>query len=264
LRKLEDISLSVVMPAYNERTTIEEMIQRVMDVPVKKEVIVVDDGSKDGTRDILTALQERYPAGQLRVVFQPQNRGKGAALRRGFELATCDYVIIQDADLEYDPRDYLRMLQPCLEHDADVVYGSRFAGGSQRRVLFFWHAVGNRFLTTLSNMFTDLNLTDMETCYKLFRREIIQGLSLERDRFGFEPEVTAKISHQNYRIFEVGISYDGRSYDEGTKIGWKDGVEAIWCIAKYGFQQRSIHRATAAPYRRRTKPADSPVAPEQK
>ena len=247
---VDQLVLSVVMPAYNEEATIAQMIERVMDVPVRKELIVVDDGSRDKTREILTSLQSRWPEPALRIHFQPRNQGKGAALRKGIELATGDYVIIQDADLEYDPRDYMRLLQPVIDHDADVVYGSRFAGGSQKRVLFFWHSVGNKVLTTLSNMFTDLNFTDMETCYKLFRREIIQGIRIEQDRFGFEPEVTAKISHRQLRIYEVGISYDGRGYEEGKKIGWKDGVEALYCIIKYGMQQRRDHRATSSQYRR--------------
>jgi glycosyltransferase involved in cell wall biosynthesis len=250
LETIEDVSLSVVMPAYNEQATIEEMIRRVIAVPVKIELIVVDDGSTDSTREILTRLQTQYPARQLRVWMQPKNFGKGAALRKGIELATSDFVIIQDADLEYDPRDYVRLLQPCIEHNADVVYGSRFSGGSQKRVLFFWHSVGNKVLTTFSNMFTDLNFTDMETCYKLFRREVIQSIELEQDRFGFEPEITAKISHRELRIYEVGISYNGRGYDEGKKIGWKDGVEALWCIVKYGVQQRRRHRASTSQYRR--------------
>ncbi len=233
----DEIVLSVVMPAYNERDTIEEIVSRVMAVPIRKELIIVDDGSTDGTRDLLRDIQARHPY-DVRVILQPRNQGKGAALRTGIQAATGDYVIIQDADLEYDPRDYPRLLQPCLEHDADVVYGTRFAGGEQRRVLLFWHSLGNRFLTTLSNMFTDLNLTDMETGYKLFRREVVQAVELQQDRFGFEPEVTAKIALRGLRIYEVGISYAGRSYDEGKKIGWKDGVEAIYCIVRYGLRQR--------------------------
>jgi glycosyltransferase involved in cell wall biosynthesis len=234
---LSDITLSVVMPVYNERDTIDEIVARVLAIPIRKELIIVDDGSKDGTRDLLRQISERHPY-DVRVILQPRNQGKGAALRTGIQAATGDYVVIQDADLEYDPRDYPKLLKPCLEHDADVVYGTRFAGGSQRRVLLYWHSVGNRFLTMLSNMFTDLNLTDMETGYKLFRREVIQSIHLQQDRFGFEPEVTAKIAHRGLRIYEVGISYAGRGYDEGKKIGWKDGVEAIYCIVRYGLEQR--------------------------
>ena len=236
--ELDEITLSVVMPAFNEHATIAEIIRRVMAVPIRKELIVVDDGSTDGTREILRELQEQYPPHELRVIFQPQNRGKGAALRTGIQAARGDYVVIQDADLEYDPREYPRLLQPCLEHDADVVYGSRFAGAGPHRVLFFWHAVGNWVLTTVSNAFTDLNLTDMETCYKLFRREVIQSIRLEQDRFGFEPEVTAKIAHRDLKIYEVGISYYGRGYAEGKKIGWRDAIEALYCIVRYGIQQR--------------------------
>ncbi|MFN8496980.1 MAG: glycosyltransferase family 2 protein [Anaerolineae bacterium] len=241
------------MPVYNEQETIREIVQRVMDVPVRKELIIVDDGSRDNTRTILRTLETRYPYGEVRIILQPRNQGKGAALRTGIQAARGDYVVIQDADLEYDPRDYPRLLQPCIEHDADVVYGSRFVGGEQHRVLLFWHSVGNRFLTVLSNMLTDLSLTDMETGYKLFRREIIQGIRLEQDRFGFEPEVTAKISHRGLRIYEVGISYAGRTYDEGKKIGWKDAVEAIYCIVKYGVAQMrwaaEVRKRGAAPER---------------
>ncbi len=238
LPSTEALTLSVVIPVYNERATIERVVGRVMAVPIRKEVIVVDDGSTDGTRELLRRLVERYPAGALRVFLQPRNRGKGAAVRTGIAAATGDYVIVQDADLEYDPRDYPLLLQPCLEHGADVVYGSRFVGGTSHRVLYFWHAVGNGLLTTLSNMLTDLNLTDMETGYKLFRRDVIQAIRLEQNRFGFEPEVTAKIAHRGLRIYEVGISYAGRSYEEGKKINWRDGVEAIVCILKYGLQRR--------------------------
>ncbi len=236
--------MSFIVPAYNEAATILEVLERLEALVLDKQIIVVDDGSTDGTRGTLRKLAERYPSTELRVFFQPANRGKGAALRKGIKAARGDYVVIQDADLEYDPREYVRLLQPCLENGADVVYGSRFVGGAQRRVLFFWHAVGNQVLTTLSNAFTDLNLTDMETCYKLFRREVIQGIRLEQDRFGFEPEVTAKIAHRGLRVYEVGISYDGRDYAEGKKIGWKDGFEALYCIMRYGIrQQRAARRA---------------------
>lgn len=251
----ENMTLSVVMPAYNEEATISDIVDRVMEVPLRKELIIVDDGSKDRTREILTQIQAKYPAPLVKVHLQPHNQGKGAALRKGIELATGDLVVIQDADLEYDPRDYELLIAPFLENNADVVYGSRFAGASQKRVLFFWHYVGNRVLTTLSNMFTDLNFTDMETCYKMFRREIIQSIQIEQDRFGFEPEVTAKISHRGLRIYEVGISYDGRGYEEGKKIGWKDGVEALYCIIKYGVQQRR-NFVTRSRYRRYSTPAE--------
>lgn len=239
---LDQITLSVVMPVYNERHTIQEIVARVLSVSVRKELIIVDDGSRDGTRDILAQLQQAHPYDTIRVILQPRNQGKGAALRTGIQAARGDYVVIQDADLEYDPRDYPRLLQPCVEHDADVVYGSRFVGSEQRRVLFFWHAVGNWMLTMLSNMFTDLNLTDMETGYKLFRRAVIQSVKLEQDRFGFEPEVTAKIAHRGLRVYEVGISYAGRTYEEGKKIGLKDAFEAVYCIVKYGVQQRLAAR----------------------
>jgi glycosyltransferase involved in cell wall biosynthesis len=221
--------LSVVIPCYNEAATVEAVIDQVVASPYTAEVLVVDDGSTDGTRDILTRVD--HPA--VRVLLQPQNQGKGAALRRGFAEATADYVVVQDADLEYDPAEYGALVQPLVDDLADVVYGSRFVSSAPHRVLYFWHSVGNRFLTTLSNMFTNLNLTDMETCYKVFRREVIQALELEEDRFGFEPEVTAKIARGGWRVYELGISYNGRTYAEGKKIGWRDGVRALWCILKY-------------------------------
>jgi glycosyltransferase involved in cell wall biosynthesis len=220
------------MPCYNEKRTIREIVRQVLAQPFDIELLIVDDGSKDGTRDILAELAGAHP--QIRVLLQPQNRGKGAALRRGFAEATGDVVLVQDADLEYDPGEYKRLLQPILDGKADVVFGSRFAG-EVHRVLYFWHSVGNRTLTLLSNMATDLNLTDMETCYKVFRREVIQAIQLEEDRFGIEPEMTAKLAAMpGLRIYEVPISYNGRTYAEGKKIGVKDGFRAIYAITKYG------------------------------
>ena len=224
-----DGRLSVVMPCYNERATLETIIRRVLAEPCTGELIIVDDGSTDGSVDIARSTGDS----RVRVVEQPFNMGKGAALRRGFLEATRDFVIVQDADLEYDPREYERLMQPLLDGRADVVYGSRFSGSDARRVLYFWHSVGNRLLTTMSNALTNLNLTDMETCYKMFRREVIQSIAIEEDRFGFEPEVTAKIAQGGWRVFEVGISYDGRTYAEGKKIGWRDGVRALYCMGRY-------------------------------
>ena len=226
--------LSLVIPAFNETGTIELALERVLAQPFVCEVIIVDDGSTDGTRDVLEAIDDP----RVRVIFHETNQGKGAALHTGFRHATADFVGVQDADLEYDPADLARLLKPLVEGRADVVYGSRFASGDEHRVLYFWHSIGNKVLTLASNMVTDLNLTDMETCYKVFRREVIQGLDLEETRFGFEPEVTAKVAAQNLRIYEVGISYSGRTYDEGKKIGWKDGVRALYCIGKYGVKTR--------------------------
>ena len=223
--------LSVVMPAYNEEATLEEIVTRVLASPWTAEVVIVDDGSRDRTVEVATKLAE--DDGRVRLFCQPQNQGKGAALRRGFAEATCEFVIVQDADLEYDPAEYPELLEPLLDGRADVVYGSRFLAGRPHRVLYFWHSVGNKFLTTLSNMFTNLNLTDMETCYKAFRREVIQAVEIEEDRFGFEPEITAKLAATHVPIYEVGISYSGRTYDEGKKIGWRDGVRAVVCILKY-------------------------------
>lgn len=229
------MKLSVVIPAYNERQTVKTLLDRVAEAPIpdslELEMVVVDDGSKDGTREYLRELEETQDP-PFRLVEHPENRGKGAALRTGFAEATGDIILIQDADLEYNPRDYPVLLQPILDDEADVVYGSRFLGGPHR-VLFFWHYLGNMALTTLSNMFTDLNLSDMETCYKVFRAPLIKGLKLRSDRFGIEPEMTAKVAKSQARIYEVPISYHGRTYAEGKKIGWKDGVQAIYCILRY-------------------------------
>jgi glycosyltransferase involved in cell wall biosynthesis len=226
------VCLSVVIPCYNERDTIVEVLSRVRAVPIEKEIIIVDDGSTDGTRDVLNAME---PAADLRIVFQDRNRGKGAALRAGFLLAKGDIVIVQDADLEYDPAEFPRLVQPILDGHADVVYGSRFLRPETRRVLSFWHSLGNRVVTTLSNFFTDLHLTDMETCYKVFRRQIIQELTprLKQNRFGIEPEITAKLARAGHRIYEVAIGYNARSYKQGKKIGWRDGLNALWCILRY-------------------------------
>jgi glycosyltransferase involved in cell wall biosynthesis len=225
------MKLSVVIPVYNEKNTILDLLNRVRKVAISKEIIVVDDGSTDGTRDVLRTLP---PSEDLKIIFQPRNAGKGAALRAGFAAVMGDIVVVQDADLEYDPAEYGKLIQPILVNKADVVYGSRFLGGPHR-VLFFWHSVGNRILTLLSNMLTDLNLTDMETCYKVFRAEILKKIKLRENRFGFEPEFTAKVGKARFRIFEVPISYSGRDYSEGKKISWKDGVAAIYYIIKYRF-----------------------------
>lgn len=230
--------LSIVIPAYNEGRTIHLILDKVKGVNLidgmSKEVIIVNDCSKDDTEEAVLKYKTANPDLAITYYKHEVNQGKGAALHTGIRIATGDYVIIQDADLEYDPQEYNLLLKPLQDGVADVVYGSRFIGGNPHRILFFWHSIGNRWLTTLSNMFTNLNLTDMETCYKIFRREIIQSLKLEEKRFGFEPEVTAKISRvPNIRIYEIGISYYGRTYEEGKKIGWKDGFRAIYCILKY-------------------------------
>jgi glycosyltransferase involved in cell wall biosynthesis len=234
----DDILLTVVMPVYNECNSIREVIDRVRAVPIRKEIIVIDDGSKDGTRAVLEAYppEERQDAlNTVKILFHEHNQGKGRALRTGFAAAEGDIVLVQDADFEYDPREYPRLLEPILRGRADVVYGSRFLGDQAHRVLYFWHFLGNRFLTALSNCFTNLNLTDMETCYKVFRREVIQDIlpTLKQDRFGFEVEITAKVARRRKRVYETSISYAGRTYEEGKKIGWKDGVQAIWAILRY-------------------------------
>jgi glycosyltransferase involved in cell wall biosynthesis len=242
---LNDPKLSVIIPVYNEKATIEEILRRVQDTKIRKEIVLVDDCSTDGTRQILENIVKRQangepsasaqdggdpiPLSSIRVFFQEMNQGKGAALRRGFSEALGDIVLVQDADLEYDPRDYDRLLEPIVDGRADVVYGSRFLGGPQR-VHYFWHYVANKLLTLLSDIFTNLKLTDMETCYKVFRRETLEGIRIKSDRFGFEPEITAKIAKGNWRVYEVPISYAGRTYEEGKKITWKDGIRALWCI----------------------------------
>jgi glycosyltransferase involved in cell wall biosynthesis len=222
------MKLSVIIPCYNEKNTIESIVAAVKAAPIANtEIIIVDDFSTDGTRDVLKTLSVD------KVIMHDFNQGKGAALRTGFKHATGDVVVVQDADLEYDPQEYPILLEPILKGKADVVFGSRFMGSSAHRVVYFWHCMGNKFLTLLSNMFTNINLTDMETCYKMFRREVIQNIKIEEDRFGFEPEITAKVAKGGWRIYEVGISYYGRTYSEGKKIGWKDGFRAIYAIIKY-------------------------------
>ncbi len=224
--------LSIVIPVYNEIATLELIVAAVKAVPLPliKEIILVDDASKDGTIEV---MQNKINDPDVVKIFHEINQGKGAALRTGFSRATGDIILIQDADLEYDPKEYPKLLEPILAGKADVVYGSRFQGGDAHRVLYFWHMLGNKLLTLLSNMFTNINLTDMETCYKVFTRPVIDNITICENRFGFEPEITAKVAKQRCRIFEVGISYNGRSYEEGKKIGWRDGVRAFWCIIKY-------------------------------
>lgn len=225
------MKISVIIPCFDERKTIEQVIGAVRAAPIKEiEIIIVDDGSTDGTA---TLLKEKIAPVVDRIIYQPRNRGKGAALRAGFAAASGDVILVQDADLEYDPNDYPILLEPIFSGDADAVFGSRFLGGRPHRVLYFWHMVGNRFLTLLSNMFTNLNLTDIETCYKVFRAPLIKSLHLREDRFGFEAEVTAKLAKTGCRIYEVGISYSGRTYEEGKKVNWKDGVRAIYAILRY-------------------------------
>jgi glycosyltransferase involved in cell wall biosynthesis len=239
----DDLVLSVVIPVYNERNTLREILHRVQSVAVPKQIVLVDDCSTDGTREVLKALAEEQP--ELTIVYHDKNQGKGAALRTGFRYATGKIVIVQDADLEYDPAQYPQLIQPIIEGKADVVYGSRFIGETHR-VLYFWHSLANQFLTLLSNIFTNLNLTDMEVCYKVFRREVIQGITLKSDRFGFEPEVTAKVARfvmpplegrpaRKCRVYEMPVSYSGRDYKEGKKIGWKDGIQALYCIIRYAY-----------------------------
>ncbi|GIV42151.1 MAG: glycosyl transferase [Vicingaceae bacterium] len=237
------MKLSILVPAYNEENTIQNILESLINVHlvngVEKEIIVVNDASRDKTAEKIEEFLKRHPGQNIVVFHQPYNQGKGAAIRKAIELATGDYVIVQDADLEYDPREFNDLLKPVIEGKADVVYGSRFMGGNPHRILFFWHTIGNKILTFLSNMFTDLNLTDMETCYKLIRADIAKSLRLKENRFGFEPEVTAKLARiKGIRIYEVGISYYGRTYEEGKKINWKDGVRAIWCILKYNIWDR--------------------------
>lgn len=227
--------LSVIMPVYNEANTVEGVIRKVLEQPEVAELITVNDASRDGSSEVLRRLAKELP--KMKVFEHEINQGKGAALRTGIFHATAPYVIIQDADLEYEPEEYPILLKPILSDKADVVFGSRFIGGEAHRVLYFWHSIGNQFLTLFSNIFTNLNLTDMETCYKVFRREIIQSISIEENRFGFEPEITAKVARKHVRIYEVAVSYHGRTYAEGKKIGWKDGLSAIRCILKYGLSR---------------------------
>ena len=234
------MKLSVLVPVYNEEQTLEEVVRRVSAVPIAKEIVLVDDGSRDRSREILTRLEEenrrlKDPANEIKVFFQPQNQGKGAAVRTAISHASGDVVLIQDADLEYDPKDYPQLLQPIQSGLADVVYGTRFAGGGAHRVMFFWHSLGNRLLTLLSNMLTNLNLSDMEVGYKVFRAEVLTGIELKSNRFGFEPEITIKLAKRGCRFYEVPISYYGRTYQEGKKITWKDGIAALYYMIRFRF-----------------------------
>jgi glycosyltransferase involved in cell wall biosynthesis len=231
---MTDFVLSIIIPTFNEAETIREAINGVLFIPYKKEIIIIDDGSLDETKEILAEIHHS----DVRVIFHQCNQGKGAAIRTGLDHATGDIILIQDADLEYDPSEYPVLLHPILLGKADVVYGSRFAGHGAHRVLYFWHYVGNRFLTLLSNLFTNLNLTDMECCYKVFTKEALRGITIEENRFGFEPEITAKVAKKKLRIYEVPVSYYGRTYADGKKMGWRDGVWAIWCILKYNIYFR--------------------------
>ncbi len=229
--EMSEVKLTVIIPCYNERRTILEIVNRVKNAPVNPiEIIIVDDASDDGSTEL---IREQIEPAVHKVIYHPKNLGKGAALRSGFQEATGDIVVVQDADLEYDPREYPKLMDPIISGNADVVFGSRFMGGNPHRVVYFWHMVANRFLTLISNMFTNINLTDMETCYKMFRREVIQSITIQENRFGFEPEITAKVAKDGCRIYEVGISYYGRTYAEGKKIGWRDGFRAIYSILKY-------------------------------
>ncbi len=233
--------LSVVVPCFNEESTVAAVVDAVLAVPWVAQVVVVDDGSTDKSPEILAALDDP----RVDVVLLPTNQGKGAALRTGFARATAQFVVVQDADLEYDPNEFELLLEPLLDDRADVVFGSRFLGGRPHRVLYFWHSMGNKLLTLASNVFTDLNLTDMETCYKMFRRSVLETIEIEEDRFGFEPEITAKIARGGWRVYEVGISYSGRTYAEGKKIGWRDGIRALYCVVRYsalGHGLRRLHR----------------------
>lgn len=231
------MKLSIVIPIFNELHTLREIVRRVIaaEVPADKELVLVDDGSTDGTRELYDGIQREHAGQDIRVILHAANQGKGAALRTGFAAATGDLVLVQDADLEYDPRDYPQLLAPILEGRADVVYGSRFVGSEAHRVLFFWHYVGNRFLTVLSNAFTNLNLTDMETCYKVFRADVLKRIRITSNRFEFEPEITAKVARNGCRVYEVGVSYAGRDYTEGKKITWRDGIKALYAIVRFRF-----------------------------